>query len=459
MRSTGLVRVTIASPRRRIDMALPEGSLVAELLPSLLRHSGEGLADETAGGGGWTLRRIDGGALALERSLGSYRLRDGEILYLAPRSIDWPELEYDDVVEAIASSAGGAARMWSARHTRRAGLALGAVSVLLVLTALVGMGPPWTSAAAWSWGISALLLTVGTVVSRAAGDSSAGAVLGATALPFAAAGGVFLLTGRELFDDLGVPQLLIASVAVVVVGVLGLLGVSDRPALFFGALFTGLFGIVASWLTTSDALEPYEVAAIVVGALLVFSPGLGRLSVQLGRVPMPMLPRTTADLVRDDPPPPRSTIHHAVLRADAMLSGMLLGTCVVATVGLVVLVGSGQPATIWYTAVLAAGFLMRARLYPAVRHRVPVLVAGAIGAACLIVGLLTSGPMNLLPVVLALLAISGLAVLAGLVLSTRPMSPHLGRYAEILELVVVVAVVPLCCSVLGLYDVVRGLGG
>lgn len=458
MRTTGLVRVTIASPRRRIDMALPEGSLVAELLPSLLWHAGEGLADETAGGGGWTLRRIDGGALALERSLGSYRLRDGEILYLAPRSIEWPELEYDDVVEAIATSAGGVASMWSARHTRFAGLTFGAVSVLLILAALVGTGPPWTRAALWSWGIAVLLLIVGTVVSRAAGDSSAGAVLGATALPFAAAGGVFLLTDRDLIE-LGVPQLLIASVAVVLAGVFGLLGVSDRPALFFAALFTGLLGIGAGWLTTSDALEPYEVAAIVVGALLIFSPGLGRLSVSMGRVPMPMLPRTTADLVRDDPQPPRSTIHHAVLRADAMLTGMLLGTCVVATVGLVVIVGSEQSATGWYAGVLAAGFLLRARLYPAVRHRVPILVIGAVGAACLIVGTMASRPTMFLLVVAVLLAIAGLAVLAGLLLSARPMSPYLGRYAELLELGVVIAVVPLCCSVLGLYAVFRGLGG
>ncbi len=459
MRSTGLVRVTIVSPRRRIDMALPEGSLVAELLPSLLQHAGEGLADETAGGGGWTVRRINGHTLALERSLGSYRLRDGEILYLVPRSVDWPELEYDDLVEAIATSAGGAARMWSARHTRSTGLALGAASVLLVFAALLQTGPPWIAAAAWSWAVAGLLVVAGSLVSRATGDSSAGALLGAVALPFAAAGGAFLLTNDEMLDRMGVPQLLTASAAMVLVSVLGLLGIADRPALFSGALFTGLLGVGAGWLTTTDALEPYESAAIVVGALLLFSPILGQLSVRLSRVPMPILPRTTADLVRDDPQPPRSTIHLAVLRADALLTGLLLGTGVVATVGLVVLVGSGRPAAFWYTAVVTTGFLLRARLYPAVRHRLPMLVAGAAGATSLVVGPLTSAPENTSIVVVALLATGGLAVLAGLLVSTRPLNPYLGRSAEILELVVLLAVVPLSCAVLGLYEVFRGLGG
>ena len=43
---TGLARVTIAAPKRRIDVALPENVPLAELRPGLLRHAGEGVADD-----------------------------------------------------------------------------------------------------------------------------------------------------------------------------------------------------------------------------------------------------------------------------------------------------------------------------------------------------------------------------------------------------------------------------
>ncbi|GAA0522779.1 hypothetical protein GCM10011581_33750 [Saccharopolyspora subtropica] len=53
----------------------------------------------------------------------------------------------------------------------------------------------------------------------------------------------------------------------------------------------------------------------------------------------------------------------------------------------------------------------------------------------------------------------GLAVLAGLTHSRRLPSPFLGRSAELLEVVIVLACVPVLCAVLGLYGLVRGLGG
>ena len=44
--SPGLARVTISAPQRRVDVALPEQVPLAELLPEVLRHAGEGLADD-----------------------------------------------------------------------------------------------------------------------------------------------------------------------------------------------------------------------------------------------------------------------------------------------------------------------------------------------------------------------------------------------------------------------------
>src|SRR5262245_12745709 len=65
----GLARVTVNTPHRRVDVALPEQIAIAELLPELLQHAGEGFADEGERHGGWVLRRADGTALSGEKSL------------------------------------------------------------------------------------------------------------------------------------------------------------------------------------------------------------------------------------------------------------------------------------------------------------------------------------------------------------------------------------------------------
>src|SRR4051794_26216887 len=62
--SVGLARVTISAPNRRVDVALPEHVPLAELLPEVLRHAGEGLADDGEKHGGGGGRRAPGGARA-----------------------------------------------------------------------------------------------------------------------------------------------------------------------------------------------------------------------------------------------------------------------------------------------------------------------------------------------------------------------------------------------------------
>jgi hypothetical protein len=108
--------------------------------------------------------------------------------------------------------------------------------------------------------------------------------------------------------------------------------------------------------------------------------------------------------------------------------------------------------------VLAAGFLLRARLYPVPRQRIPVLLAGVAGAGCLAAGPLTAaGPLMLAGPVL--LVAAGIAVAAGLLGSTRVVNPYLPRLAEYAEGLLVLAVVPVVLAVLDLYSVMRGLGG
>jgi type VII secretion integral membrane protein EccD len=443
MTTTGLVRVTIAAPDRRIDIALPERSPLAEVVPGLLAHAGEGLADAGVEHGGWMLRRIDGARLDLALSLGAHRVRDGEVLHLVPRRLDWPELEYDDVVDAISAGASRTGSLWGPGHTRRAGLAAGAAAVLIALVVALRAGPPGLPLA-----MAVVLLAAGTALARALGDAGAGSAVAALALPCAASGGVVLWSG------MGAPQILAGCAALLLAAVLGQLGVVDRAARCTGAAVAGLLGLTGAWLTTTEALDATGVAAIGAGVALVFSPLCTGLSIRLSRVPMPVLPRTPADLVRDDPQPPRPVVYAAVLRADSLLTGLLCGIAATAVACELLLAFNGDLWALVLLGVVSPGLLLRARLYKAIRHRAPLLIAGLAGVACIAFRV----PIGVW-VVPAVLVVGTLAVVAGLVFSKRAPNAFLGRYAEILEMVLVLATVPVMCAVLGLYGLLRGLGG
>src|SRR3954447_26822155 len=111
--SVGLARVTISAPQRRVDVALPEHVPLAELLPEVLRHAGEGLADDGEKHGGWLARGTDRVALATAPGLFAQGVRDGEVLHLGPARDDWREREYDDVVEAIAEGSRRRGTVWT----------------------------------------------------------------------------------------------------------------------------------------------------------------------------------------------------------------------------------------------------------------------------------------------------------------------------------------------------------
>ncbi|MER7459653.1 type VII secretion integral membrane protein EccD [Micromonospora sp. NPDC126480] len=467
----GLARVTINAPRRRLDVALPEQVPLAELLPEVLRHAGEGLADDGERHGGWVLRRGDGAPLVTAQALLSQGVRDGEVLHLVPARAQWPELEYDDVVEAIADGARRRGGAWSPGATRVTALGGAAVPLGVGLLAVLAGGPAhpagWPAAA-----IVALLLTLaGTASARAYGDGTAGATLGGYALPFAAAAGALAVSSGDPVGPvpglrwLGVPELLAGSTALLLISVLALVGVATRVRVFVAGAVVGLAGAVGA--VGGMALDPAGAAAVLL-CVLVFAVGaIPLLAIRLGKVPLPPISLPTGDFgdgpagpgrIRDLPD--RERVHAAVARTEEMLTGMLLGHAVLAVVAAVLLGLAGGVAGRVLVAVTATVLLLRARLFVAVRHRVPAVVAGLAGYAVLgavLVG--RSGAGGLLALTLGGLALALVTVVAGATYARRPVSPYVGRVADLADTALVVSVVPVACAVLDLYDRARGLLG
>jgi len=455
---TGLARIAVVAPTRRIDLALPEHLPLVGLLPAVLRQADENPSDGTADGG-WALRRTNGSTLDLNRTLAAQQVRDGETLHLLPRRTEWPELAYDDLMEAIAAGARRRGLPWTPAATRLTGLLTGAVLLLLALVAVVTAGGTGVAAGAALLGTAAVLVAVGVLLSRAMADSLAGAVLAALALPYAFVGGAVALAGGEPVTELGAPHLLVGSAALTLTGVLGMLGVGDAGRVFVAAIVTGVSGTTGAVLAVGP-LDGPRAAAVLVAAVTLLLPALPLISVRAGKLPMPALPRTAEDLVRDDPQPDRAEIYRATARADEVLTGLMFGTAVVAAAGSAVLTFSATVGAVLLVAVVTAGQLLRARLVSTIRHRVPLLAGGLVGVGLLTLigtgGMAAGTRLALLPVVLLVVA---LVLAAGMVYSRRPPAPRLARLGDGLDVVLQLAVVPVACAVLGLYGFMRAING
>jgi ESX secretion system protein EccD len=457
-----LARVTVAAPNRRMDVALPDTMLVAELLPHLLRHAGDDLTDTAARQGGWVLRRASGALLEPTRNLAAQGIRDGELLHLVPGREDWPELAYDDVVEVIAAGARRVGRSWGQAATRRCGLAVSSVVLALGLVILPLAGPPWPAPGFVALALAAVLAIVGILLSRAFSDARAGAAVAASGLPYAFAGGALLAAPEDMaLNRLGATSLLLGCAALLVFSIIGYTGVAAVQRLFMAGLAASVSGLVAAGLCLAG-VSPAGSAAVAMTAAIGLLPGYPLIASSLGRLPVPELPDRPEQILEDRPLPRRADVFASVARASELLSGMLLAAAVtsaVATAFLVTVDGTVAGALLVFSA--AAALLLRARLFAMPQQRIPLLVSGILGLTGLVYWWAIdakSGAPRLL-VLLVVVAVAGIVLAAGLGYSRRSPSPYLGRAADIADVLAIMALIPLACAVLGVFDAIHDLFG
>jgi len=458
--ASGLTRLSVAAPGRRLDLTVPSNLPVADLLPELIRHAGDDLSDTGERHGGWLLRRADGTPVGLAQSLYAQGLHDGAALVLVAAAESWPQAEFDDVVEAIADGGRRYGQPWSPSATRTAALAGAGVLLAVPLLTLVRQGAGHPSAGGAALVLALGLLLAGIVASRAFGDARLGTALGTFALPYALVGGALAVTSDNAVGLLpglgwcGAPQLLTGAVAMTVAAAVALLGVGPQRAVFTAGFTAGLLaaaGALGGYLGAAGS------AAAVLLTLLVCGIGvLPLLAIRWGRLPMPPLVVAGAEAAV----PGAGEVGDAVVRSSRVLTGLLAGHAVAVGGAVLVLAVAGDGYGLVLAVLSGLALLLRSRLFLAVQQRVSLLVAGL--AAVLAVGVvLAVGAAG----GFALLLVAGGAVvavttaLAGMAYAERPLSPYLGRLADVLDTAVVLSVVPVACAVLGLYARVRDLVG
>ena len=367
-------------------------------------------------------------------------VRDGDVLYLVPRNLNWPEPGYDDVVEEIA-----------------AGLVAAGLVLLTGLGVLVTAGAAPAVRGLAAAGVAVVLLCAGSLLSRALGDGVAGATTAGYALPYAAAGGALLFAGGGQVPGLSAGQVLVASAALLLASVIGAVAVGHGLRVFVAGITAGIFAGAGAAL--GFALTGPGAASILIVAL-VGGIGLAPLvAVRLGKLPLPVVTAAPEELAAERRPAPPQVLA-AVIRADEILTGSLLGISTVAVGCVALLAATTGVAGPLLGGLASAALILRARLFPSIAARLPLLGSGLVGLAVTVWDGLAGDLLGLIAAAGGLVAVVGLVATAATAHRHRVGgSPYLGRLAGIIDNVAVVALAPVACAVLDLYRFARGLSG
>ncbi|PWK90021.1 type VII secretion integral membrane protein EccD [Lentzea atacamensis] len=461
--TTVFSRVTVVAPRTRIDVALPADVAVADLLPMLLDMAREATPDGGVRHGGWCLAKLGDSPLDPARTLASLGVVDGELLQLRRRNENPPPPLYDDVVDAIAESDPDSFRPWTKETAQKFGhiagaLALIAAAVALFLSAPVAPGDQGGSAlaAAIAAGVAAIAaLATGATIARAYRAASTGVLIAACgSLPMAFVAGFHAVPGVG-FN----PKMLLGSALLMIFAWGGILLIGQGITVFIAAATGGTL-VALAFLVATFVDHPLTGVAAATGAVALAALSmLPRLTLQLAKIPPPVVPTNAEDLKEDTGFPEFAVIERRTAVAHEYLTGMIIGTGVVAALAAIV---AASAATVWgpiYGVVVAIVLMMRGRAYANGAQAVALLSTGLFASAGILLGwLISSSEFNRIVFVFGTLLILGAAALVlGVVFPGQKFSPPLRRTVDIIEAVLIAAVVPVALAVMDMYSVFRGL--
>ncbi len=442
--ASGLVRLTVASGSRSVDLVLPGSVPVAELVPELARSVG--LLSAVTVHAGFRLVTAAGRELAGDLGLVGQGVHDGALLTVTAGIGDQPPRVYDDVVEAMADVVEHELRPRDPATGR--GLALATATVLMVLGALALLSQRGATLAGITASVAALALVGGAVVlsrvQHEAGGTVAVAWLGSA---YAGVAG-FLLVAGDGFHGLPLAG---AGAGALVAGLVALVGLADGrilvlPPVVVGTVFlaTGLVTEVST-VDVAGALTTTLTLAVLGGSVL---PGI---ALRVTGTSVDQL-LTTQDIVADP-----AEIDPVRVSADARLAHEIL-VAVSATVGLLLVlviplvVSLGIAGTL-LAAVACLLVMLRTRQLRSGPQALVGLVSGLLGLASLAVSLVWLHPGWRLTQAVVLAATG--AVLMALTLVPPPPSVRRGRLVDLAESVCLVALLPLLVLAVGVFASIR----
>jgi hypothetical protein len=405
---------------------VPAGAPVAELLPDVVALAGE--PGDAAALPRWSLSGFGGGDLSPATSLESAGVPDGTVLYL--RRIDEPAvgLQSADVVERAAAQVSGGATV------DRTVLGGAAAAVLVLVAVLLFVdGRPGAGLGAAATAVLALV-TGAWMASRPEGVAGAAAPVALTAGPLLAVAAV-VGTASTAAPSSG-PVRLAAGLAGLAAGA-ALAALAVRAARVVGSCAAALTAGAAAAVLLSLPLTPAKAAAVTAVAGVLVVPALPRVVLRCCGLRLSDLAHATRA------PGPRLDAAHRALPWALAADGALV------VVAASVLAARAVGAHLWLTAVCGLLLVLRSRDRPT-SSGLPLLLAGLLTLLVTGAGLAVASPGAVGPLLVlgaVALACAGAAVLPQAAVD-RPRWAQRRRRLEVLALI---AVVPLLAAVLGLF--------
>src|SRR4051812_10528274 len=259
---SGLIRVTVASGTRRVDLVLPGAVSVAELVPELARSVG--LLDPGTVYGGYPPPAAEGRQLATDAGLILQGVEDGSLITVAARVDDRPPRVYDDVVEAMTDVVEHDLTPWQPASGRRTALtAAGLLMALGAVALLIQRGSLLAGVAAAV--VAAALVTGAIVLSRAQPDAEAAVAVAWMASLYAAVAGLMLVTDEPFF---GAP-VAVAGGGAMVAGFACLLGLGEGRALVIPPVVVGAIFLATGLVMQAAEFDPAVVLTIVLVLVVI----------------------------------------------------------------------------------------------------------------------------------------------------------------------------------------------
>lgn len=432
---TQLLRLSVQWEAQRIDVGVPGGVPVAEVLPSLTRRLR--VLDSVSASSGFRLVQADGTALDPDRTLASQAVHDGDFLVLEQGATTTLAKRYDDLVEAVADVVEETAPAWSAQHSVTTATVVSSVLLLL------GLVP-----AVWAWldsgGIitavgagaaAVVLMTCALVMDRTRAPQQAAMALALVASVYA---GVGAYTALPAGDGWGMPLVLGAS-AMVVFGVVtmlalkrlreyGLIPVAVGGVLaIIGALVTGLGAPVAGTLAAAMA---------VVGIAGLAAPWIALASVPLRVVS----PRDDAEVYDAPTHIAPAQVAKLYVRAHRYQVSLRIAVCILVLIATPPVVGSGIAGLLLCAVTYGGMFLGSRQVYS--RFDIVAVASGVLsGIVLAVVTAILTHPEWIGGLVIALAA-AAVCVIVVVLLSTRTRI-GLTRLADFAEWATIALLLPL----------------
>ncbi|WP_010205895.1 type VII secretion integral membrane protein EccD [Salinibacterium sp. PAMC 21357] len=427
-----LVRISIVSEGRRLDVGVPAQVPLIELLPGFARSLG--VLDPTLTHGGYALHRADATVLDPALALGSQGVRDGELVTLVRGGLITEPRIYDDIVEAVIDATTSQHGEWTQRDGARTALAVSLSFLALCAVLLVTAGTGFAIGAIVAASGAVVLIATAAVLTRT-GQPEAGHALGLAAALFGAIGGYLAVPLEPIW---GWP-LAAAGLGAVVVGGLALAFTQHGPEvhlipIVFGLVFSTT-SMIAALLPAGDP-APYAIMIAVIAAL---SNGLPWVALSSTRIRV-ISPQTDLEVFAPPQPIDANDVASRAAAGQRVLMSLRIALGLATLLATPLVAASGVAGAL-LCAFAFAGMMFQSRQTFA---RLGVLVVMLLGAAGLtLTGLTVSTALPELRSLLLILLLAATAVLVGLTLLNPKARMRLARLADSVELLILAILLPL----------------